>query len=672
MLSVSDIFRSDVPADAPLVPDDLRERMLRATVKAALDPDHADALLSEARPVLAACKPDLDFTISCGLVAETISEPGSLVPFWNDLHGCFPLAPTPVKLLMREYRRDGFVAFGLIRLNELFPDAGRNLNETIAFLAGLAGLGLTPDIDSFVALKRAGLEDELLLLYAGMLRDQRRFKHALAVLLRIGPETRRREDVTALRSQIMVDLHRQVRRQNKPKLVVPRKEVIPRLVHLAGDLTRPLDVSTGLGPVVFFTGQLGPGGAERQMSRMAAELHRRQVAGEPVGVTRLAGPVHVCLRQVDPRRNSDFFLPVLREAGLEPALIDAHPVPGEHVLAGLPDGMADLLMMLRKGLRELTLKLMLYFRETRPDVAYLWQDGGALAAGLAALIAGTPRIVVSFRGLPPNKRPDRMREEMPALFRAMIDLPQLTFTANSAAVARDYENWLELPEGTISVIPNAVQHLLSEGDAADRAFWEDMVARSPECRRTVIGVFRFEANKRPETWVEAAAAYALRDPSVRFLIVGGGVEAVATKAWIERHGMENRIFLAGMRKSVGFFLYRSDLMMHLARTEGLPNVIIEAQMCGLPVLATPAGGTGEIVQDGVTGRLLPSAETVEAQDVAGALQDILGDSAQLEQMGRLAVSLSTPKYNLDSLLQTTLDHFTTPIRQAAPKMRQGA
>jgi hypothetical protein len=41
-------------------------------------------------------------------------------------------------------------------------------------------------------------------------------------------------------------------------------------------------------------------------------------------------------------------------------------------------------------------------------------------------------------------------------------------------------------------------------------------------------------------------------------------------------------------------------------------------------------------------------------------------------MGRLAVSLSTPKYNLDSLLQTTLDHFTTPIRQAAPNTRQGA
>jgi len=672
MLNFAAIYRIPEVPDAPPIPDDLRSRMIRAAASIALDPALAAALIAEALPVLKTCRPDLDFTISCGLVAETFSEPDTLIVFWRDLHERFPLAPTPMEHLMRKFRRDGFIVAGLEKLDDIYPDAGHDANQTLAILAGLRGLGIEPDFHSYVLLKRQGLEDELLLHFATKLRDQKKFKHALGMLLKIGREHSGRDDIVAFRSQLMIELHRKLRGPQKRKLVVPRSEVIPRLVRIAGGMARPFDVSNGLGPLVFFTGQLGPGGAERQMSRLAAELHRRQTVGESVGTTQLAGPVHVCLRQADPLRNGDFFLPVLLTAGMDPELIDERPLPGPEVFTDMPAGMADLLLMLRKGLRELTLKLIVYYREIQPDVAYLWQDGGALAAGLAALIAGTPRVVVSFRGLPPNKRPDRMREEMPALFRAMAELPHVTFSANSTAVAHDYEHWLELPKGTISVVPNAVQHLPQEGDASDHAFWEDMVARSPECQRTVIGVFRFETNKRPDTWIEAAAAYAKQDPAVRFVIVGAGVEARAAVAQIERLGMTNRIFLAGARKSVGFFLHRSDLLLHLARTEGLPNAIIEAQMCGLAVLATPAGGTVEIIQDGVTGHLLPSAETVETETVIQALAEILGDAARLEQMGRLAVSHSTPKFNLESVLEATFDIFTDPSQQTEREQREDA
>jgi len=638
------------------VPLDLRERVIAAAIAAWLEPEDGAALVAEAETALTACQPDDEFTICFGILGERLGYPEAWVTFWNDLHIRLPLQQTPIKHLMRKFRRDGFVAYGIEKLEALYPLARDDVRQRMAFFAGLEGLGYVSELDLGLRRIRLGVLDDIKLDFAAQLHHEARHRLAMSVLLKLSVERQTDPSVVAFRKTVMLPLLRNRQKAGKPKLVVPRSEVIPTLLRHAAALTRPREPDRGIGPVVFFTGQLGAGGAERQMSRLSVEMHRREQAGEAIGRQELTGPIHVCLRNADPSRGSDFFLPVLRQAGLEPTLIDPMPLPGNEVLQGYSAEVQALLPMLRKGMREMTLKLIPYFREIKPEVAYLWQDGGAMAAGLAALLTGTPRVVVSFRGLPPDKRPDRMRDDMPTLFKEMFKLPQVTLSANSAAVACDYEAWLGLPAGAIAVIPNAVQDLPRDGDAADQKFWDAVVARSPECNRTVAGLFRFEPNKRPQTWVEAAA-YVRRDPTVRFLMLGTGVEAARCALLVERLGMSDRIFMAGNRKHVGFYLNRCNLLLHLAETEGLPNAIIEAQMCGLPVLATPAGGTGEVVHDGVTGRLLPSAATVEVDTIVAALDDLLSDPVLLGRMGRAATELSLPRFNIDSVLSATVDLF---------------
>lgn len=652
MIKVCEIFSPDKSAVAPQLPEHLYGELLNVELQNNDNFGRASAVLYEAAEAMRKSQPDIDFSVLWGKVASRSLEESQALAFWRDLNAMFPLEQWPIKYLMRHLEKTMHQAFGLEKLRELYPNAGTNLAEGIACFAGLNGLGCNIPLEDFLLFVRLGRWDDVTLNFSKQLRNERRYKLALAVLLKVSPEGRGRQEVIEARKELMVDLLNQ--KKQKPRIVVPRREAISHLVREAARGLRPLDLKFGLGPVVFFTGQLGAGGAERQMSQISAELHSRYLAGQPVGGLRLRGPIHVCLRNTDTVRKADFFLPVLQKVGLEPHRIDTIPIPGLDSLNDFPVFIQSLVAMLRKGLRDVTLKLIPYFREVKPDVVYLWQDGGALAAGLAALLAGTPRVVISFRGLPPNKRADRMREEMPTLFREMFRLPQVSFSANSAAVARDYEHWLDLPTGSIHVIPNAVRDLPTTGDASDQAFWDEVTRRSPGCTRTVASVFRFEPNKRPLIWIEIAAAYARQDPTTRFVMVGSGGEHKQSEDLIQRLGMSDRIFLAGARKNVGFYLGHATMLMHLAETEGLPNAIIEAQMAGLPVLATPAGGTAEVILDGETGKLLPSAEQVDVAVVVDELSGMLSDDARLAAMGRAAVERARPRYNLDNILVTTI------------------
>jgi len=300
-----------------------------------------------------------------------------------------------------------------------------------------------------------------------------------------------------------------------------------------------------------------------------------------------------------------------------------------------------------------TCALIPMFRARKTDVAYLWQDGGIVMAALAAIIAGVPRIVTSFRGLPPNLRKNLYRDEQPVLYKALAQLPHVTFTANSQKTATAYEDWLGLPAGSVVVIPNAIPAVLPDGDESDHALWDSILGKSEQCHKTVLGVFRFDANKRPMDWINAAARLCETDTTTRFVMVGGGALLEDCIKRVNALGLQNRVFIIGIRENIGFYMYRADLLMHLAGMEGLPNVLIEAQLAGTPVLATPAGGTDEVVTDRLTARLLTSAEVLPEKELDTLLKALLADETELARMGAAALAHAGERFSVDTILDRT-------------------
>ena len=123
----------------------------------------------------------------------------------------------------------------------------------------------------------------------------------------------------------------------------------------------------------------------------------------------------------------------------------------------------------------------------------------------------------------------------------------------------------------------------------------------------LLTVGRLDAEKNPLLLVEALAA--LRDggaPRFRATWVGTGPLAEAVRARAGELGVD--LELPGFVEPGDALLehYRSaDAFVHVAVTEGVPQVLMEALACGTPVVATAVGGVGRALEDGAAGLLVP-------------------------------------------------------------------
>lgn len=253
-------------------------------------------------------------------------------------------------------------------------------------------------------------------------------------------------------------------------------------------------------------------------------------------------------------------------------------------------------------------RLTQHLIDAKIDVTSIWQDATCLFAGLAALVAGVPTIHLSFRGQPPCVRQHRHRPEYEDLYRALATVPGVQLHCNSNITAREYAGWLDLPVDRFEVIYNGVPEISVAGNSDEAAKMAAFASKTPDASRTVGGVFRLDTDKRPLLWIKLAARYHKRNPATRFIIVGDGRMMEQTRALAVQLGIGDRILYVGNTVEVGYWMAQMDVVLLMSRYEGLPNVLIEAQMAGTAVVSTPAGGASECFIEGVTGRILNDAE----------------------------------------------------------------
>jgi glycosyltransferase involved in cell wall biosynthesis len=132
----------------------------------------------------------------------------------------------------------------------------------------------------------------------------------------------------------------------------------------------------------------------------------------------------------------------------------------------------------------------------------------------------------------------------------------------------------------------------------------------------------------------AAAARVVRAaPSARFLVVGDGAREAELRAAAARHGVAANVVFLGRRADVPALLRRADVVCHPARAEGLPNAVLEAMAAARPIVATAAGGTPELVEDGRHGLLVP---TCDPAALAGGVVALIRDPARARALGLAA------------------------------------
>lgn len=195
-------------------------------------------------------------------------------------------------------------------------------------------------------------------------------------------------------------------------------------------------------------------------------------------------------------------------------------------------------------------------------------------------------------------------------------------------------------------------------------------------RRVVLFCGRLEPLKGGDTLVDAIAALT-RDPAfddVTVLVIGedsgdgrdGGGERTRLQERVRGSGVAGRVMFLGAvpHEEVGDYYALADVCVVPSRTESFGLVALEAQSLGTPVVAAAVGGLTEIVEDGVTGVLVPDRDPLHYAQAIGSMLNDPGCRARMGAAARVRAARYTWGRAVDRLL-AIYDRLTDAARPAA-------
>lgn len=326
----------------------------------------------------------------------------------------------------------------------------------------------------------------------------------------------------------------------------------------------------------------------------------------------------------------------------------------DHADADVLEPWSEILRLLPWGNTQKVAQLVYLFHEQKPDIVHAWQDDMNIPACLAALIAGAPRILLFARTLAPQTgknelklKPYNLRARTwRAAYRYLLQNPDTSLCHNSNVGAQSYKAWLGDPLLKMPVIHNGVDF---DGitNVSERGHKGESCDKTELLRGALVmgTVFRIEPVKQPLLWIEVAQIVHATFPQCKFLIVGGGSMLETCKQRVNELGMSHAFVFTGPSTTVKAWLDLMNIFLMTSHIEGLPNALIEAQGFGVPAVSTDAGGSSEVIIDGVTGRIAAD----DANSIAATIISCLEDPAWLRAASSAAISHARQTFSVASM-----------------------
>ena len=362
--------------------------------------------------------------------------------------------------------------------------------------------------------------------------------------------------------------------------------------------------------VALVVGQLQLGGAEGQLFELATRLDRARY-----------DPFVVCLSEVQEPYGSR-----LRERSIR---VEVLPRAGRYDLGRV----RALGRLLHEGGASLAHSYLLAAN------AYTY---------LASRLAGRLPFIASSRTCIPPSGP------------GSLWLHRRAFSAASAVIANSHKvmeftrDLYRLPAAKIRVIPNGVDAAAYAGAAVAARVEARREIGAPEGAVVIGTVGRLSPEKNLGLFLDMASRIvsdAGPAAAARFVVVGDGPSRAGLQAAAGgRLGLAGRVIFTGASQDVSRALAAFDVFVLTSSTEGLPNAVMEAMAAGLPVVATRVGGTAEVVEDGVSGHLVPPAD---AAALAARVLGLARDPESARRMGERGRERVASRFGVERMVAAT-------------------
>ena len=285
------------------------------------------------------------------------------------------------------------------------------------------------------------------------------------------------------------------------------------------------------------------------------------------------------------------------------------------------------------------LVLFSVWKKNRPDLLHTHLFHAGLIGRTAGRIMGISPVVVHQHG--PEFDRSGLRSRLDRLTSRWVT----RYVASCQAVATTMQARESIPSSEIEVIHNGV-------DVAHRSSLQKPASwPAREGVFTLACTGRLSPEKGHLTLIESMSLMKASGYNFQCLVFGDGPARVAILEQIHQCELDQEVFLLGMRRDVQDWLPHCDLFVLPSVWEGVSVALLEAMAAGLPVIATACGGTPEIVQDGISGKLVSHGDPVA---LSRAIIQLLDSEKLRSQMG----GAGRQRVNADFRIDQTVDKLS--------------
>lgn len=274
------------------------------------------------------------------------------------------------------------------------------------------------------------------------------------------------------------------------------------------------------------------------------------------------------------------------------------------------------------------------FQRERTDIVCVNLNKELRLGGIAARIVHTPA-VVNRKGLPMVHDNWRFR----VTYRHLVD--RIIVPSNSLKRELTAYNWLEARK--IEVVPNGIEaeaiSKVRESKFEDRKLKSNIrdLLGFPFEKKIIGSVGRLVGQKGYSYLIEAIPMVRKVISDIVLVLIGDGPQRVQLEKRVEALGLTGSVLFLGEREDAADLIRGMDLFVLPSVFEPFGQVLLEAMVHSVPVVASKVGGIPEIIEDGVEGILVPPEDSVALSNAILHILSFSKIAAKMGMAGRMKV-----------------------------------
>lgn len=301
--------------------------------------------------------------------------------------------------------------------------------------------------------------------------------------------------------------------------------------------------------------------------------------------------------------------------------------------------------------------LLKILKKERPDIAHLNSSKIGGLGALACRLVGIKKIIFTAHGW-------AYKEDGSIVSKKIIKfLSWITIILSHKTIVVSYDDYKNSPRlfvrKKIIVIHNGISEISFEekNNAKDKILEKiSSVKNQDENKKTIwIGtISELHKNKGLPFVIYAVNNLIKNGYNVSFFIIGEGEEKYNLEQFIKKYQLENNVFLLGYIDNASELLHAFDIFTLTSLKEGLPYVLLEAGLAGLPTIASETGGISEIIENKKSGLLVPPKKI---NFIENAISDLINSPKNRVEYGNTLKEKVQKDFTKKQMLLKTIEIY---------------